>query len=151
MLYETIGDNDSYRNTALQHCSDIVLNRYNIFPTLQRCVALKIVVANRAVQHHLREWGFQSPGNFCLWNPGFWSLESRIQLNPAQSRKFHSRLEYSTWNPESRAWNPGSKTVSDCLTWLKFDHCIVSHGFRASLSISPLGRSGLRTVPLQLS
>ena len=35
------------RNTALQHCSDVVSNCYKIVPTLQPCVALKIVVANR--------------------------------------------------------------------------------------------------------
>ena len=31
------------------HCCDIVLNSYNVVPTLQRCVSLKIVVANRPV------------------------------------------------------------------------------------------------------
>ena len=35
--------------TAWQQCCDIVSNSYNIDPTLQRCVALKIVVANRPV------------------------------------------------------------------------------------------------------
>ena len=35
--------------TALQQCCDIVSNSYNIVPTLQRCVELKIVVANRTV------------------------------------------------------------------------------------------------------
>ena len=49
MLHETIRKNDFERNPALQHCCDIVLNGYNIVPTLQRCVALKIVVANRFV------------------------------------------------------------------------------------------------------
>ena len=51
MLYETIRNDDFKRNTctALQHCYDIVSNNYNIVPTLQRCVALKIVVANRSV------------------------------------------------------------------------------------------------------
>ena len=47
MLHETIRNNDLERNTALQHCYDIVSNGSNIVPTLQRCVALKIVVANR--------------------------------------------------------------------------------------------------------
>ena len=41
MLNETI--------LACQRCYDIVSNGYNIVPTLQRCVALKIVVANRPV------------------------------------------------------------------------------------------------------
>ena len=48
MLHETIrNDDDLERNTALQHCYGIVSNGSNIVPTLQRCVALKIVVANR--------------------------------------------------------------------------------------------------------
>ena len=49
MLHETIRNDDLELNTALQHCCDIVSNGYNIVPTLQRCVALKIVVANRPV------------------------------------------------------------------------------------------------------
>ena len=37
-------------NTALiEHCCDIVSNGYNIVPALQRCVELKIVVANLPV------------------------------------------------------------------------------------------------------
>ena len=39
-------NDDFKRNTALQHCCDIVSNGHNIVPALQRCVALKIVVAN---------------------------------------------------------------------------------------------------------
>ena len=46
MLYETVGNDDCLRNTALQHCCGIVSNGYNIVPTLERCVVLKIVVAN---------------------------------------------------------------------------------------------------------
>ena len=38
----------------LQHCFDIVLNARNIVPTLQCCVALKIVIANCHKQHHLK-------------------------------------------------------------------------------------------------
>ena len=49
MLHETIRNDDFLRNTALQHCCDIVSNGYSIVPTLQRCVAVKIVVANRPV------------------------------------------------------------------------------------------------------
>ena len=41
--------------TVLQHYCDTVSNSYNIVPTLQCCVALKIVVANRPVLHHLYE------------------------------------------------------------------------------------------------
>ena len=42
-------NDDFKRNTTLQHCCDIVSNGHNIVPVLQRCVALKIVVANRLV------------------------------------------------------------------------------------------------------
>ena len=49
MLHETIQNDDFQRNTALQHCCNIVSNGYNIVPTLQRCVTQRIVVANRLV------------------------------------------------------------------------------------------------------
>ena len=49
MLHETIRNDDFQRNTALQHCCNVVSNGYNIVPTLQRSVALKIFVANRPV------------------------------------------------------------------------------------------------------
>ena len=49
MLHGTIRNDDIWRNTALQHWCDIVLNGCNIVPTLLRCVALKIVAANRPV------------------------------------------------------------------------------------------------------
>ena len=54
MLHETIRNDDFQRNTASQHCCDIVSNGYNIAPALQPCLALKIVVANRPVYHHLK-------------------------------------------------------------------------------------------------
>ena len=47
MLLETIRNDDFQINKALQHWCDIVSNCYNIVPKLLRCVALKIVVANR--------------------------------------------------------------------------------------------------------
>ena len=42
-------DDSQRRFLAQQHCCDIVSNKYNIVPTLHRCVALKIVVMNRPV------------------------------------------------------------------------------------------------------
>ena len=48
-FHETIRNDDFQRNTVSQHCCDIVSNGYNIVPTLQLCVALKIVVSNRPV------------------------------------------------------------------------------------------------------
>ena len=42
--------------------------------------------------------------------------EAGVPLNPES--KFHwQTLECSTWNPESTAWNPQSKTVLDSFTW----------------------------------
>ena len=36
--------------------------------------------------------------------------------------KFHrQKLESSTWNPESAAWNPKSKTVLDSHIWGEID------------------------------
>ena len=50
MLHETTHNNDFLHNTALQHCYEIVWNRYSIiFLTLQHCVALKVIVANHTV------------------------------------------------------------------------------------------------------
>ena len=52
-VHETIRNDDFLRNTALPHCCNSVPNGCNIVPALRRCVALKIVVANHSVLHHL--------------------------------------------------------------------------------------------------
>ena len=93
---------------------------------------------------YVRESRLRNPGNFCLRNQESWlwrillttetrnpcsndkksgiqSLESGIRnpykdLNPESKFHWH-RLESSTWNSESTAWNPESKTVLDSLTW----------------------------------
>ena len=69
---------------------------------------------------HTRESEFWNPGNFCLWNPRSWVLESGIHLkesgilltiriqNPSSTDKY--------WNRESTAWNSESKNVLDCFT-----------------------------------
>ena len=49
MLQEKIRNDDFKRNTALQHCCDIVSNSYNTGPALLRCGGLKVVVANHPV------------------------------------------------------------------------------------------------------
>ena len=49
MLHGTIRDDDFKLNATLQHCCSIVSNSCNIVPTLEHCVPLKIVVANRPV------------------------------------------------------------------------------------------------------
>ena len=52
-LHGKIRNDDFQRNTSLQHCWDIVSNGLDIAPIFQRCVELKIVVANRLVSHDL--------------------------------------------------------------------------------------------------
>ena len=47
ILHGTIRNDDFQRNTALQRWSNVVTIRNNVATMLQRCVALKIVVANR--------------------------------------------------------------------------------------------------------
>ena len=49
MLHRTIGNDDFLCNTALQCWNNVVTIRNNVATMLQRCVALKIVVANRLV------------------------------------------------------------------------------------------------------
>ena len=49
MLHETIRNDDFHGNTALQCWNNVVTIRNNIAAMLQRCVALKIVIANRLV------------------------------------------------------------------------------------------------------
>ena len=49
MLHRTIGNDDFSCNTALQYWNNVVIIRNNVATMSQRCVALKIVVANRLV------------------------------------------------------------------------------------------------------
>ena len=51
----------------MQYCCDIVSNGCTVVPTLQRCVALKIVVACRPVQHHLNE-GLKIKSSFIFFS-----------------------------------------------------------------------------------
>ena len=49
ILHETIRNDDFWRNTALQCWNSAETIRNNAATMLQRCVALKIAVANRLV------------------------------------------------------------------------------------------------------
>ena len=49
MLHRTIGNDDFSCNTSLQCWNNVVTLRNNVATMLQRCVGLKIVVANRLV------------------------------------------------------------------------------------------------------
>ena len=70
-------------------------------------------------------WNPWNPGKFCLSTLEPWAFESGIQLKEpriplrvgSRSQGPHwQRLEFSTWNPESMAGNPESKTVLDSLS-----------------------------------
>ena len=86
-----------------------------------------VITFNRTVVNGLsplvRKFGFRNAGNFCLGNLGI-GIRNRGRgiRNPTNDwnpeSKFHlQRLESSTWNPESTARNPESKTVLDSITW----------------------------------
>ena len=49
ILHGTIRNDDVLRNKALQYCNNVAANLKNVGTMSQRCVALKIVVANRPV------------------------------------------------------------------------------------------------------
>ena len=53
ILHGTISKDDLQRNTALQCWNNVVTIRNNVATMLQRCVAIKIFVANCFVWHHL--------------------------------------------------------------------------------------------------
>ena len=68
-----------------------------------------------------RKSGFPNPGNFFLWNPESWTLESRIQLKESgtllkigiQNPKFTNKDR----NPVPGIWNPGrgiQNRIQDC-------------------------------------
>ena len=64
---------------------------------------------------HVRQSGFQNPGNFCFRNLKSWALESGI--HPKESEMpvtFEIWDRSSTWgirNPESTAWNPETRMI----------------------------------------
>ena len=73
MLHGTIRNDDFKRNAALQCWNNDVTIQNNVATMLQRCVGLKIVVANRFVLHHFKRrflknsvWNNLSPGHNSL-------------------------------------------------------------------------------------
>ena len=76
---------------------------------------------------HVRWSGFRNPGNFCLWNPEYWALESRIQLlesriplkrgiqNPLAENPFQivltafTRIHATTVHCSSLTWSIGAQ------------------------------------------
>ena len=94
---------------------------------------------------HVRKSGLRNPSSLFLWNPasgknfllefgilgfGIRNTAQGIQ-NPTNNKHLESiihwqRLEYSTWIPESKAWNPESKTVLDDATWDELACCFFS-------------------------
>ena len=114
---------------------------------------------------HVRKSGLRNPSSLFLWNPdsgknfllefgilgfGVRNTAQGIQ-NPTNNKHLESiihwqRLEYSTWIPESKAWNPESKTVLDDAKWNELACCFFSAADGLNLNIFLL----LFTTPLQL-
>ena len=79
------------------------------------CTALQIKQTNRLhyVYVHVRGFGFQNPGNICLWNP-----DSIIQLKESG---ILLEIGIQNPNPTDKDWNPvpgiqNFETVLDSLT-----------------------------------
>ena len=95
MLHETIRNDDFLRNTALQHCYDIISNSYNIVPTLQRCVALQIIVANRPVWRHLYRlyiWTYNTRLWIQLPQPHRSSSLQRLTKRPSDGERWEAAV-----------------------------------------------------------
>ena len=94
----------------MQHCCNIVSNGYNIVPTLQRCIALKIVVANRPVEHHLYTIGFHSQTSNvkqCHRNVWWIKLINKMSLGEAALKV---RAETSRYHRSGICNNPQRPT-----------------------------------------
>jgi len=77
---------------------------------------------NASISVNVTESKFRNRGTVYLWNTEYWALDSGIQLketritlmiairNPNSTNK-----ESGIPKPESRAWNPETKTVMDYL------------------------------------
>ena len=74
--------------------------------------------------------GMRNPWHFCLQNPEswVWNPESWVwnpeynsrNRDPANDWNWESKFHWQrSWNLQSTAWDPGSKTVLDCFTWGK--------------------------------
>ena len=82
---------------------------------------------------HVREQGLQNPGNFCLWYPEYWALESGIQLqesgiqltigiqNPSYTDKECNPV-IAIQNPRRGIPYPESKNVLDSVTATLYDY-----------------------------
>ena len=70
-----------------------------------------------ALENHANDWNSESKFYWQkIRNPVPGTRNPYKDLNPESKFHWH-RLESSTWNPGSTAWNPESKTVLDSLTW----------------------------------
>ena len=82
---------------------------------------------NASISVNVRESIFRNLGNFCLWNPEYYALDSGIQLKETRitlmiaiqntsSIDKESRIPNPVpWNPESTAWDPETKIVLNSL------------------------------------
>ena len=60
----------------MKGCAPSLILKVSVFGTRKRPI-------QREVSPHVRDWGLQNPGNFCLWNPEYG--------------------KFILWNPGSRA------------------------------------------------
>ena len=90
MLHGTIRKDDFWRNTTLQYWNNVATIRNNVATMMQRCFVLKIVVANRLVQHHQYQKGIW-PHRFATVNLlhafSYAPLTSKLQCR--WMRSFH--------------------------------------------------------------
>lgn len=95
MLHWTIRNDDFQLNTTLQCWNSVAAISNNVATMLQRCVALKIVVSNRPVQHYLysASWYLRFFSSTCMTHESgviFFDLTWSDQLN------FQSWQQYLT-------------------------------------------------------
>ena len=88
------------------------------------CTTLQIKQTNRLhyVYVHVRRFGFQNPGNICLWNP-----DSIIQLKESG---ILLEIGIQNPNPTDKEWNPVPGIQNSRLSW------ILSHRAKHNLSFN---------------
>ena len=112
----------------LQHCCDIVLNACNIVPTLQCRVALKIIIANCPMQHHLKidveyvipVWDSLpvSKDSTCTLSPTFNQMTNQtiIKKDTLLTCIIHFYLKYFRLNHDFRGWESSTQVMFNVLT-----------------------------------
>ena len=93
----------------------------------------------KPVKYFLVESGIRENCVCGIWTTGQGIRNPTKDWNPES--KFHwQRLEESTWNRESTAWNPESKTILDSFTWSDYvqDYVPTQKAIRRSMNTYPI-------------